>query len=88
MHAARHFLDEILVLHRGRVGERGPADAAILDPHHDYTRLLARATPDPERVGKVVVSEFGFERSQIDDSRCYDDAAGERTVHPGARETA
>jgi len=44
---ARHFSDEILVLYRGRVVERGPADAVILDPHHPYTRLLAAASPDP-----------------------------------------
>ncbi|QZN87186.1 ABC transporter ATP-binding protein [Cellulomonas sp. C5510] len=85
---ARHFSDEILVLYRGRVVERGPSDAVILDPHHDYTRLLAQAAPDPERVGKVVASELGFDRSRIDNSRCYDHTTGEWTVHPGAREAA
>ncbi|PWD49902.1 ABC transporter ATP-binding protein [Serinibacter arcticus] len=44
---ARHFSDEILVLYRGRVVERGPADAVILDAHHDYTKLLAMAAPTP-----------------------------------------
>ncbi|WP_306207730.1 ABC transporter ATP-binding protein [Actinoplanes sp. RD1] len=46
---ARHFSDEILVLHEGRVVERGPADDVILRPRHPYTRLLADAAPDPER---------------------------------------
>jgi len=44
---ARHFADDILVLLKGRVVERGPADDVILDPRHPYTRLLAAASPDP-----------------------------------------
>jgi peptide/nickel transport system ATP-binding protein len=73
---ARHFSDEILVLYRGRVVERGPADDVILDPHHDYTKLLALAAPDPERVGKVVSDESAPDRSTIDNSICYDHYAG------------
>ena len=46
---ARHFSDEILVLHRGRVVERGPADEVILRPRHEYTKTLAEAAPNPER---------------------------------------
>ncbi|GAA2435853.1 ABC transporter ATP-binding protein [Streptomyces macrosporus] len=45
---ARHFSDEILVMYRGRVVERGPADEVILNPRHPYTRILAAAAPDPE----------------------------------------
>ncbi len=85
---ARHFSDEILVLYRGRVVERGPSDAVILDPHHDYTKLLALAAPDPERLGKVVATELGFDRSRIDSSRCYDHGTGRWVVHPGAQEAA
>ncbi|MFC3493796.1 ABC transporter ATP-binding protein [Glycomyces rhizosphaerae] len=73
---ARHFSDEITVLYRGRVVERGPADAVILDPHHDYTKLLALAAPDPERPGRVT-SEAGVDRESIDNSTCYDHFAGE-----------
>ena len=73
---ARHFSDEILVLYRGRVVERGPADDVILDPHHDYTKLLALAAPDPERVGKVVSDESAPDRASIDNSICYDHYAG------------
>ncbi|MEU2202218.1 ATP-binding cassette domain-containing protein [Isoptericola sp. NPDC019482] len=46
---ARHFSDEILVMHRGTIVERGPADDVILRPQHDYTKTLRAASPDPER---------------------------------------
>ncbi|MGN7949372.1 ABC transporter ATP-binding protein [Microbacterium sp. 22215] len=68
---ARHFSDEILVLYRGRVVERGPADDVILNPQHDYTRLLAIAAPDPEKVGKVVSGEAAPDRASLDNSVCY-----------------
>ncbi|ACQ78308.1 ABC transporter related [Beutenbergia cavernae DSM 12333] len=46
---ARHFSDEILVMYRGVIVERGPADDVILNPQHEYTKLLREAAPDPER---------------------------------------
>ena len=49
---ARHFADDILVLYRGRVVERGPADEVIVNPQHPYTRLLAAASPDPHARGR------------------------------------
>jgi peptide/nickel transport system ATP-binding protein len=74
---ARHFSDEILVLYRGRVVERGPSDAVILDPHHDYTKLLAMAAPDPDRVGSVGrEGDTAVARDGIDNSVCYDHALG------------
>ncbi|PGH46869.1 ABC transporter ATP-binding protein [Streptomyces sp. Ru87] len=45
---ARHFSDEILVMYRGRVVERGAADDVILNPQHPYTQLLAAAAPNPD----------------------------------------
>ncbi|MEL7977060.1 ATP-binding cassette domain-containing protein [Isoptericola sp. F-RaC21] len=74
---ARHFSDEIVVLYRGRVVERGPADAVILDPHHDYTKLLAMAAPDPERVDRVTLTQEGTDRGAIDNSVCFDHFVGE-----------
>ncbi len=74
---ARHFSDEILVLYRGRVVERGPADAVILDPHHDYTKMLALAAPDPDRVGGVGRGgDTAVARDAIDNSVCYDHGLG------------
>ena len=46
---ARHFSDEIMVMYRGAVVERGPSDDVILAPQHEYTRTLRAASPDPER---------------------------------------
>jgi ABC-type oligopeptide transport system ATPase subunit len=45
---ARHFSDEILVMHHGVIVERGPADDVILNPQHPYTQKLAAAAPNPE----------------------------------------
>lgn len=46
---ARHFSDEIMVLHHGKVVEHGPSDDVILNPQHEYTRALRDASPDPEK---------------------------------------
>lgn len=45
---ARHFSDDIMVLNKGVVVERGPADQVILDPQHPYTRQLRDASPNPD----------------------------------------
>ncbi|MDR1077776.1 MAG: ABC transporter ATP-binding protein, partial [Propionibacteriaceae bacterium] len=46
---ARHFSDQIMVMHQGRIVERGQADEVILRPQADYTQRLAAAAPNPER---------------------------------------
>ena len=45
---ARHFSDEVLVMHRGRIVERGPSDDVLVRPQDPYTRRLAAAAPNPE----------------------------------------
>lgn len=50
---ARHFSDEIMVLYRGKVVERGPSDEVILNPRHKYTKLLLSAAPEPSNHGKL-----------------------------------
>jgi len=45
---ARHFSDEILVMYKGEIVERGVADEVILHPQHEYTKKLAAAAPNPE----------------------------------------
>jgi ABC-type glutathione transport system ATPase component len=44
---ARHFSDEILVMYRGEVVERGPADDVILRPQAEFTKQLLVAAPEP-----------------------------------------
>ncbi len=50
---ARHFSDEILVMFRGNIVERGPSDQVILNPQHEYTKLLLSAAPNPDNQGKL-----------------------------------
>ncbi len=47
----RQLADQVIVLHDGRVVERGDTDAVLDDPQQDYTRMLLAAAPvaDPER---------------------------------------
>jgi peptide/nickel transport system ATP-binding protein len=80
---ARHFSDEILVMYRGRIVERGPADDVILTPRHEYTKLLALAAPDPESTGKLL-SSGSVDRSTIDNSISFDHYTGEWTSLNGA----
>lgn len=50
---ARHFSDEILVMYRGDIVERGPADEVIQNPQHEYTKTLLAAAPEPENFGRL-----------------------------------
>ncbi|WP_022891132.1 ABC transporter ATP-binding protein [Agromyces subbeticus] len=50
---ARHFSDEIIVMLRGNIVERGPSDEVILNPRHEYTELLLAAAPNPSNHGKL-----------------------------------
>ena len=49
-HDIAYFASSIMVMYRGQIVESGPSDAVILRPAHPYTRLLASAAPDPDRV--------------------------------------
>ena len=40
-----HLSDEVLVLHRGRIVESGPARQVLENPAHHYTRELLAAVP-------------------------------------------
>jgi ABC-type oligopeptide transport system ATPase subunit len=41
----RHMSDDIIVMYRGQIVERGQADAVCEAPQHDYTRRLLSAVP-------------------------------------------
>ena len=80
---ARHFSDEILVMFRGRIVERGPADDVILDPQHPYTKLLALAAPDPEQAGKVIATETTFDHKSFDNQSTFNHYTREWTSADG-----
>jgi peptide/nickel transport system ATP-binding protein len=44
---ARYFSTRIMVMYRGEIVERGPADDVILKPAHPYTQLLEASVPGP-----------------------------------------
>jgi len=46
--SARYVADEVLVMYRGRIVERGPTDSVLLEPRHAYTQMLLSAVPHPE----------------------------------------
>jgi peptide/nickel transport system ATP-binding protein len=54
---ARHFSEQILVMYRGRIVERGRADEVILHPAHPYTRLLASVIPDHTKTKAELAAE-------------------------------
>jgi peptide/nickel transport system ATP-binding protein len=44
--------DRVLVMHRGRIVERGPVAEVLEKPRHAYTQRLLAAIPRPERRGR------------------------------------
>ncbi|MBP2338911.1 peptide/nickel transport system ATP-binding protein [Saccharothrix coeruleofusca] len=73
---ARHFSDDVLVLYKGRVVERGPADDVILNPRHPYTKLLAAAAPNPDARGRALdVDPAEVERAGA--AAAYDHTTGQ-----------
>jgi peptide/nickel transport system ATP-binding protein len=71
---ARHFSDDIIVMYRGRIVERGPADDVILRPRHPYTQLLAASAPDPDARGRALPAAAAVIESS---TRSYDHYVGE-----------
>lgn len=53
----RQLADEVVVLHDGRVVERGTTDAVLDDPQQDYTRMLLAAAPVADPVRQAVRRE-------------------------------
>ncbi|HSN42653.1 MAG TPA: ATP-binding cassette domain-containing protein [Propionibacteriaceae bacterium] len=41
----RHVCDSVIVMHRGRIVERGPIEDVYSDPQDEYTRTLLAAVP-------------------------------------------
>jgi peptide/nickel transport system ATP-binding protein len=51
-----HVADEVGVMYRGRIVERGPADELFQRPAHPYTRALVDAVPDLTTAGTGVLA--------------------------------
>jgi peptide/nickel transport system ATP-binding protein len=49
----RLIADRLLVMYKGRIVERGPAEEIWADPHHPYTKALLGAIPLPDGAGKL-----------------------------------
>ena len=47
--SARYLSDQVLVMYRGRIVERGETDAVLGHPEHPYTRMLLAAVPTGRR---------------------------------------
>lgn len=49
LHTVSAVCEEVIVLHRGTVVERGPSGDVLAAPQHDYTKALVDAAPQVER---------------------------------------
>jgi len=43
----RHLTDDVIVMHRGQVVERGPTARVLEEPEHEYTQRLRGSIPTP-----------------------------------------
>ncbi len=57
--SARYFADEILVMYKGVIVERGRAEEVTQTPKHPYTKLLIASSPDPDDLGSNLRSSAG-----------------------------
>ncbi|TVS01729.1 MAG: ABC transporter ATP-binding protein [Phycisphaerales bacterium] len=48
MAVIQHVCKEIAVMYRGKIVEHGQREQILGDPHHDYTRSLLSAVPEPD----------------------------------------
>jgi ABC-type oligopeptide transport system ATPase subunit len=76
---ARHFSDEILVMFKGEVVERGPADEVILRPKAEFTKLLAAAAPEPSRRERFINAAPHYQNATVSTTPGTDLTS----VHPG-----
>jgi ABC-type oligopeptide transport system ATPase subunit len=48
LNMVRHLCDEVVVMYRGSIVERGPTESVFKNPQHPYTASLLGATPVPD----------------------------------------
>jgi peptide/nickel transport system ATP-binding protein len=47
---ARYVGDNIIIMYKGQIVEKGPIDNVLLNPVHPYTKALIQAIPDPDNI--------------------------------------
>jgi peptide/nickel transport system ATP-binding protein len=47
---ARYVGDNIIIMYKGQIVEKGPIDSVLLNPVHPYTKALIQAVPDPDNI--------------------------------------
>lgn len=68
--SARMLADDIVVLYRGTVVERGPADEVARAPRHPYTELLLQSIPNPWAPQLEPVADMGRIDQTSDEGGC------------------
>lgn len=78
MLSARVLADEVLVLYRGHMVERGNSDEVLRNPKHPYTRLLFTSVPNPfERMAQSMDGKRDFAMPlKIKSSGCLSTGTG------------
>jgi peptide/nickel transport system ATP-binding protein len=76
--SARYIADEVLVMYKGRVVEKGETDLVLQTPLHPYTRLLLSAVPNPE-------SGLRQERIEARGDREIEDPPASTLLPPGTQ---
>jgi peptide/nickel transport system ATP-binding protein len=56
LNTAYGISDEIVIMYRGSIVEKGPAKKVLLEPLHPYTRLLIESLPKPRPTRKILKS--------------------------------
>ncbi|MEY9484014.1 ABC-type oligopeptide transport system ATPase subunit [Bradyrhizobium ottawaense] len=59
LRVASQICDEIAVMHRGQIVERGPPSQIFLDPKSTYTRELVAAIPGEQPLSMPEHAEYG-----------------------------
>ncbi|MFC3300359.1 ABC transporter ATP-binding protein [Arthrobacter agilis] len=80
---------QLVVMHRGRVVETGPADQLLNDPQHPYTQSLVRAAPSVAavRLRPAAFTADAAARLKLAEAAFEEHEAGHETGH-GARHAA
>ncbi|WDF32899.1 ABC transporter ATP-binding protein [Arthrobacter agilis] len=80
---------QLVVMHRGRVVETGPADQLLNDPQHPYTQSLVRAAPSVAavRLRPAAFTADAAARLKLAEAAFEEHEAGHETRH-GARHAA